>query len=212
MGSGSDEREKQGIPDETKTSSAVIDRLFGAGYRFDFFQAVYLLERLYQDAARPGEGAPLEEEAIRFQSSQRRSFPSTDVLRIEKRSSEKTRGITKRPEIAQMVLTFMGLYGVDSPLPDYFSEMIGSLGDDKEDKEESYDETENGIQALRHFLDIFDHRIYSLYYRSWKKYRYHLQFGAGGEDDFSQYMLSLAGLGTSASQKLGGIEAARLIS
>lgn len=108
-----------------------------------------------------------------------------------------------------MVLNFMGLYGVDSPLPDYFSEMIATLD---EDEEVADDGAEDGIRALRHFLDFFNHRIYSLYYRSWKKYRYYLQFEADVEDDFSQYMLSLLGLGTPALQDLVGLEVSRLIS
>ena len=189
-----------------------MNRLFQAGYRFDFFQAAYLLERFYRDAARPGEDGPLEQEAIRFRSNQKRNFPATDVRRIERKSGGRTRMITENPDVAQMVLNFMGLYGVSSPLPDYFSEMIATLDDEEDDEEEIYDEAENGIRALRNFLDIFNHRIYSLYYRSWKKYRYHLQFEAGGEDDFSQYMLSLLGLDTPAVQDLIGVDVSRLIS
>ncbi len=68
------------------------------------------------------------------------------------------------------------------------------------------------FELICQFLDIFDHRVYSLYYRSWKKYRYHLQFEAAGEDDLSQYMLSLIGLGTPALQELVGVEVSRLIS
>ncbi len=186
-----------------------MDRLFQEGYRFDFFQAVYLLERFYQGAARPGEEGPLSQEAIRFQSSQKRTFPATDVSRINKRSNKNDGESAQRPDTVKMVLTFMGLYGVDSPLPDYFSEMIATLNDDDE---ETDDGTEDGIQALRHFLDIFNHRIYSLYYRSWKKYRYYLKFKADVEDDFSQYMLSLLGLGTPALQDLVGVDVSRLIS
>lgn len=210
MGATGDERQEQGIPDDAKASSPVIDRLFKAGYRFDFFQAVHLLEQLYPEAAHPGEDQPLGQEMIRFRSSQKRSFPATDVSKIQKKSGKHVREATQRSEIIQMVVTFMGLYGVDSPLPSYFSEMIATLRE--EDEEGDYDDRENGIRALRQFLDIFDHRIYSLYYRSWKKYRYFLQFEAAGEDDISQYMLSFIGLGTPALQDLVGVEVSRLIS
>ena len=111
------------------------------------------------------------------------------------------------PEIVQMVLSFMGLYGVDSPLPFYFSEaVVGAEGDDEHE-----DGEEDGARVLRRFLDIFDHRIYSLYYRAWKKYRYSLQFETGGKDSFSQYLLSLIGLGTPALQCLAGGDPSRLI-
>lgn len=193
---------------QVKESSSVVDRLFREGYRFNFFQAVYLLEKLYQDAAGPGEEGPLSQESIRFQASSRLSFPPGDVYSIEKRDGKYIQGVTGRSEIVRMILSFMGLYGVDSPLPSYFSAIIAGLSD----KEESdYKDGESGIRALRHFLDIFDHRIYSLFYRSWKKYRYYLQFEEGANDKFSQYMLSLLGLGTPALQDLVGVESSRLI-
>jgi type VI secretion system protein ImpH len=138
------------------------------------------------------------------------SFPATDVSRIEKKSDDHAREITQRAETVKMVLTFMGLYGVNSPLPSYFSEVIATLGDESDEPQAQGEE--DGIRALRSFLDMFNHRIYSLLYRSWKKYRYNLQFEADGEDDFSQYMLSLIGLGSPALQDLVGVEPFRLIS
>jgi type VI secretion system protein ImpH len=111
-----------------------------------------------------------------------------------------------------MILTFMGLYGVDSPLPAHFSDIIASISEaDAEEEKVDHKDTENPIRALRDFLDIFDHRVYSLFYRAWKKYRYYLQFEAGADDRFSQYMLSLMGLGTPALQDLVGVEVARLV-
>lgn len=69
-------------------------------------------------------------------------FPVRDVLEV----------ITDPDEIT-VVCQFMGLYGVDSPLPMYFNEMC--LRND-----------EFG-QALRGFLDVFNHRNYALYFLSW---------------------------------------------
>jgi type VI secretion system protein ImpH len=209
MDSRSDERREQRIPDETKTSSSVIDKLFQAGYRFDFFQAVYLLEKLYQKAARPGEEGPLDQEPIRFRANYKRAFPGSEVSQITRQKSDHAQRVTQRPEIVQLVLSFMGLYGVDSPLPPCFAELIAGLG--KKDEEMDDDASEDGVKALRQFLDIFDHRLYSLFYRSWKKYRYHLQFRPGAQDGFSQSMLSLLGLGTSALQEAVGVSSARLI-
>lgn len=209
MDSRSDERREQGIPDETKTSFSVIDKLFKEGHRFDFFQAVHLLEKLYRNAAPPGEEGPLDQEAIRFCADQKRSFPAGPVYQINRKESEYDQKVTQRSHVIQVVLSFMGLYGVDSPLPPYFSELIAGLG--KGDDETDDDEEEDGIKALRRFLDIFDHRIYSLFYRSWKKYRYYLQFKPGAGDSFSQRMLSLMGLGTPALQESVGVDPARLI-
>lgn len=186
-----------------------MNRLFQSGYRFNFFQAVSLLEQFYRESVQPGEDGPLAQEVIRFRSSQKRSFPTTDVRKIDRRSDQRMQESALNSETVQMTLTFMGLYGVDSPLPAYFSDMIATLDDELREKDDA--DKEDGIQALRCFLDIFDHRFYSLFYRSWKKYRYHLQFETGGKDDFSRYMLSLLGLGTPALQNLVGVEASQLI-
>jgi len=222
MDSRDDERGKQGIFNEKKASSAVvkktssvIDKLFQKGYRFNFFQAVYLLERLYQDSEPPGGQGQLSEEAIRFQPSNKMSFPPAEIYHINKKLGEQVLGTTGRPEIAQMVVSFMGLYGVDSPLPPFISELIARLGEHLEEEDDDpymEDESqENSIKALRGFLDIFNHRLYSLFYQSWKKYRYHLQFRPGARDRFSQYMMSFLGLGTSGLQELVGIDTSRLI-
>jgi type VI secretion system protein ImpH len=76
----------------------------------------------------------------------------------------------------------MGLYGIDSPLPVYFYDAIATESD--------------RYKPLRDFLDIFNHRLYSLFYRSWKKYRPVLHYKPLGEDTYSQRALCLAGLGT----------------
>jgi type VI secretion system protein ImpH len=77
--------------------------------------------------------------------------------------------------------TFMGLYGVDSPLPTAY------LDDITQQRE--------GHEALQGFLDIFSHRILTQFYRIWRKYSYPATFEAGGVDDISQSLLGLVGLG-----------------
>lgn len=53
----------------------------------------------------------------------------------------------------QLILTFMGLYGVQSPLPDYFlQQALFARG-----------------ACLRAFLNLFNQRFYELLYQAWKK-------------------------------------------
>ncbi len=49
---------------------------------------------------------------------------------------------------------------------------------------------------MRDFLDIFNHRLTSLLYRAWEKYRFPVTYERGGEEPFTGYMLDLLGLGT----------------
>ncbi len=120
-------------------------RLGSEGRTFSFFQAVTLLEEYFKK--KQGDADPISNGRIRFTASSSVSFPSSDIEKIE-----------AQEHLVQFTLTFMGLCGVSSPLPYYFSEYIAHF--DKENP------------ALGEFLAIFNHRIYSLFYRAWKKYRF----------------------------------------
>jgi type VI secretion system protein ImpH len=62
---------------------------------------------------------------------------------------------------------FFGLYGTSSPLPANYTEQL--LYEDPDGR-------------LRAFLDVFNHRLLSLHYRAWQKYRLHVQFDGRGLD------------------------------
>ena len=144
--------------------------LFRAGHRFGFFQAVRLLESFFPDAPPPGTSARPDAERIRFRPDPAIVFPPADV-----------RSVTLDETGAEMRLTFMGLYGVASPLPVYLYEDIATEADD--------------TLPLRHFLDLFNHRLYSYFYRAWKKYRPSSPSDVGRDDSTARF-LALAGLGT----------------
>src|SRR5690606_35113744 len=77
--------------------------------------------------------------------------------------------------------TFMGLYGVMSPLPTTYVDYIA--------------QHKEGYEPLAEFLDIFNHRLTTQFYRVWRKYSYPATFEAGGTDRTSRYLLGLIGLG-----------------
>ena len=150
-------------------------RLFREGHRFDFFQAVHLLERRFADAPAPGTTTAYRQERIRFRPDPSLVFPPTDVRSIE------TVEENSQPH-ACLTATFMGLYGIDSPLPYYF-----------------YNELATGEEdtfALRDFLDLFNHRLYAFFYQAWKKYRPALHHRPPARRAHTRRFLTLAGLGT----------------
>jgi type VI secretion system protein ImpH len=143
---------------------------------FDFFQSVRLLEVFLSSAKGTGETGDLKDERIRFRPHHGLAFPAADVHSIER--------LGGTPEHARITATFMGLYGVDSPLPGWFYEAIAYEAD--------------FAQPLRDFLDIFNHRLYSLFYRSWAKYRLFEHYSSpSGRRELLLRALSLSGLGTS---------------
>jgi type VI secretion system protein ImpH len=141
--------------------TSIVDSLVADASTFDFFQALRLIEQCdgLRATIHPHDGL---------------SFPASDV-----------HSATVDDSKLDLVVTFFGLYGVDSPLPSYF-------GDRASDEESS---------ALRAFLDIFGHRLYVLLYRSWKKYRTAL----GTAEDMNRNLnrlACLAGLGAHTPAEL----------
>lgn len=68
-----------------------------------------------------------------------------------------------------------------------------------------------GYEAARDFLDIFNHRLITQYYRIWRKYSYPATYEAGGADNTSQYLLGLAGLGIRGCAATAGTPLSRFL-
>lgn len=130
----------------------------------NYFQFCRILETLLSDNSNN------LRQAVRFRRKTSLSFPSGEIASIE---------TSQNNGLPSVRTTFLGLYGVDSILPDYF------LNDIATHKEGSY--------SLAAFLDIFNHRISELFYSAWKKYRYPMQFLYGGTDKLSLSLLHLIG-------------------
>jgi type VI secretion system protein ImpH len=91
-----------------------------------------------------------------------------------------------------MTVTFMGLYGPSGVLPAHYTELLLRLEQDQRGPER---------HALRAWLDLFNHRLLSLFSRAWEKYRfpilYERSFHEKAQDDpFTRVLFSLIGLGT----------------
>lgn len=64
---------------------------------------------------------------------------------------------------------------------------------------------------LTDFLDLFNHRILSLFWRAWVKYRYPYRWETGGEDEVSGQLLSYIGLGDPEARRRTGLTAGKLL-
>ena len=153
---------------------------------FAFAQAVAhalreLRSRGHDDAA----------ERLRFKVNPNLSFPPSDIqeLRRDKGESDGWK--------ISMVLNLMGLHGAGSPLPAYFTEHVTQHQDEAD--------------ALRDFFDVFNHRLISLLYGVWNKYRYYLQFRDNGSDTNSKRFFSFIGLGHKELRNRSGLRRERLL-
>lgn len=171
----------------------LIRRVEREARQFTFFQAVRLLERASPDAVPVGHRGPAGREAVRLRPTSSLAFQSVDVLRVVRREAE-------GPEHL-LTTSLVGLYGTSSGLPAYFSEDILAY------------ETQNAPEPdpVRLFLDILNHRLLSLLYRSWEKYRWPFRYRAGAKDAISREILSLLGIGTEVLEREIGVPPERLL-
>jgi type VI secretion system protein ImpH len=153
---------------------ALVALLERDGNQFGFFQAVQLLHRLIPGATPVGELGPPADEPVRFKHDPDLIFHAGDVRTIE---IEQKNGSTR----ATMMTTFLGLTGTASPLATVFAEEVLRADAANED-------------SLRGFYDLFHHRLVSLFYRTWKKYRFPAGFRDDGSDVFTRRMLAFVGV------------------
>jgi type VI secretion system protein ImpH len=179
----------------------VIGRLFETSYRFNFFQAVRLLEQLMRHEQRDnspyhpqiepgGVGRDLHpsSEAVRFRALPSLSFPAGAISHLRSvPGSDRSAGAVPPPE---MIVTFLGLTGPSGALPRHYTELLLQRIREKD-------------FSLRDFLDLFNHRLISLFYRAWEKYNWPIAYerawveGAAGEPDpITHGVYCLDGLGT----------------
>jgi type VI secretion system protein ImpH len=154
---------------------ARIDPLLARGPQFGFFQAMRQLEAALAGHARVGHLGPPQAERIRLRPNLSLSFATGDIASIDR--------LAERPGEAsryELVTGFLGIYGVSSPLPSYITEDLMGL------------EEHNPLQ--RRFLDLFNHRLLSLFYRAWQKYRCSDADMAGPDGAYTKRLLLLLGL------------------
>lgn len=169
-----------------RKSLALIEKLEQEPYQFDFFQAVRTLE---QAAGRTksddpstrhpvGQDHAPRDEAVRFLALPSHTFPASEIASFHQKDST---------TVPPMAVSFMGMTGPSGVLPQHYTQLV-------------IDRIRHKDFALRDFLDLFNHRAISLFYRAWRKYRFYVEFEheaqQGREDLFTKCLYSLVGLGT----------------
>jgi type VI secretion system protein ImpH len=62
------------------------------------------------------------------------------------------------------------------------------------------DRVRNKDFSISEFFDIFNHRMISLFYQAWEKYRFTLSYERGERDKFSHHLMDLIGIGSAEMQ------------
>jgi type VI secretion system protein ImpH len=170
---------------QRRHGAGLIDQLFETPHRFEFFQAVRLLER-WLDAQ--GRGPDLLPSQLRFRNSTSLSFPASEIESLQVHRREATDGGEAPPPQVVITPAFMGMLGVAGALPIVYTEQIAQR------------ELYHKDYAARSFLDIFSNRAVALFYTAWKRHRLQLQYETSRKNLFAPMVLALAGAGQGALQ------------
>jgi len=152
----------------------LLQALKGRVAQANLYRFCQLLEQASPNHPPLGSTAHPADDPVRFRPDPGMGFPAGELKSIEFDERHPERPATVRTRL-------LGLYGIDSPLPTTFLDDIA--------------QRREGHEALEAFLDIFNHRLFTQFYRIRRKYSYPASFEAGGGDATSQCLLGLIGLG-----------------
>ena len=157
------------MPDALST----LRQLEEAARRFDFFQAVRLLECAYPERPRVGESLRARDDFVRFVQEPELIFYPTTLGGFE---------LGKDGKPPRLTVNFIGLLGPNGPLPTHLTEYVR-------------DRARNaGDPTFARFLDVFHHRMVALFYRAWAQAQPAVSLDRPGRDRFSAYVGSVFGL------------------
>jgi type VI secretion system protein ImpH len=145
-------------------------------HSFGFFQAVRLLERLFPDRDPVGSSDPARE-VVRLRVNPALGFPASEIQQLDLASDQPT-----------MLINFMGLVGPQGVLPHQYSLLVA-------------DRLRARDAALADFLDLFHHRLLSLFYQAWRRYRFTLAREDGARDPLAAHLRDLIGIGLDTTRE-----------
>lgn len=162
---------------ENRSQTSVIEFLHNVSekpYRYGFYQTVRRINCFYGDKPITGKAVRPSDDPIRFTQEPYTSFASSTLSGLEIDSS------SQYPRLSQR---FIGMFGPNGPLPLHLTEYARDRSRHHRDK------------TFVRFMDMFHHRIVSLFYGAWAQAQPVVQFDQPEKDRFAMYVGSLFGMG-----------------
>ena len=151
-----------------------LNRLLEEPGRFGFFQAVRLL---YGANGFDGRGTGARPGPLRFTTPASLAFPPSEL-----------HSIAQADAATRVCVNFMGLTGPSGVLPRTYTELLIARKQVQRD------------QTAQDFLDLFNHRLVSLFWLAWAKHRPEIGRQFGFHNSVYRYLEHIVGLGTPALQ------------
>lgn len=169
--------------DDTDKTMDILQRLSKEPYRFDFYQAVRHIECQHNDKPRLGETLRPSDDSIRFGQQPSMIFAPSSIASIQLEKNENNNN-----ELIRMQVYFFGMFGPNGALPLHLTQYT-------QDRQRTARD-----EALGHFIDIFHHRLLSLFYRTWANKEPTVHYDRPDEDRFHHYLGAMLGIGSPALQ------------
>jgi type VI secretion system protein ImpH len=148
---------------------------------FDFFQALRRIEAAFPEKPRLGESGRPADEPVRLGQEPTLAFAPTAIAGY-------LPGREGGPR--RLMVRFLGLLGPNGPLPLHLTEYV------RERTRHS-----NPDPTMARFLDVFHHRMLSLFYRAWANSQPTVQRDRPQSDRFTTYVGALIGMAMPGLQK-----------
>lgn len=167
----------------------LIGQLFDAPHRFNFFQAVRILDLWLRRTDRVTAHGKTLGSLLRFNNSVSLAFPASQIEALSVDAdvpSERSKDRCDAPDPQQLrrisiTPAFMGFLGVNGVLPRAYTATIA--------EQIHFDKNAAG----RAFFDTFSHGSMMLFYRAWAASRIEYRGHREGRDGFLDLQLALAG-------------------
>lgn len=134
----------------SEAAAAFLAALRAEPWRFDWFQAIRVLEAAHPEQPPLGRGRRAAHEPVRLGQPPELSFPPAEILTFEQ-------GRDGRP--ARLLGRVLGLFGPQGALPLGVTARARALARRESDR------------TFADFADVFHHRMLALYYRAWAEAR-----------------------------------------
>jgi type VI secretion system protein ImpH len=155
---------------------------------FQFFQAVRLLQRLHPERRLVGRFEDPSSEVVRLGSNPSMAFPAGQIQDLIESPGGRW----------AMTVNFLGLVGHLGVLPDHYSVLVMRRVQSRD-------------RALLDFLDMFHHRVLSLFYRAMERCRFYAPYERGEEDALTSRLMDLLGLADASARQALRIEIDELL-
>ena len=162
-----------------QTTDALIARLAEKAFEFDFYALVRLLQSRFPDRPRIGHSRSPAQDPVRFAQNPAMDFAPATLEAVRRKDPSRPPVVYSR---------HFGLFGPNGPLPlcltEYAHDRILHHGD----------------ATFAAFCNVFHHRLLSFFFRAWADAQKTVDFDRPNDQQWSQFVASLIGLGMESLQ------------